>query len=1011
LALSLRLAGSVAGIALALPALAQEAPQTAQAQAATAATTTIEITGSRIRDPNAESPAPVTQVTAQELKFEGTTNVENLLNNLPSVAADQNSGVSNGSSGTANIDLRNLGAVRTLVLIDGRRLGPGDPAAIGGSAADVNFIPGPLVESVELLTGGASTDYGSDALAGVVNFKMKRNFEGAEIDQQFNFAQHNEDNKYLQGLETKAGDPVPGDAFDGFQRQSTVIIGANTPNGKGNVTIYATDLREDPVLQSARDYTACGIEHDSATTWKCFGSSNDRRFIGANYYDYTFSPTSNPGNTGAGKPNPGWVLAAQDGGAGPPFPHFNFAPYNYLQRDDQRYTAGGFSHLEVAPWADLYLDFGMSDDHTLAQIAPSGLFLAGGSSGLITINCANPFLSTAEQGIIGCKGNAGTASILMPGYRFADLPGLGSLPRIDDLRHTDYRFVTGSRGEIPDTDWTYDVGVQYFTAQLSESYANDVSGRKVNNALNVVNVNGVPTCQSVVDGTDPSCVPLNIFAGGGITRKALNYVVTPGFEEGSTAEMVAGGNVSGDLGAWGIKSPLAKDPVEAVFGYEYRTENLTLNTDTEFQTGDLLGQGTAVKPVNGSFDDNDFYAEAQIPVLQDVMLAKSLVLQTGIRVSEYDVNGTANTYSTDTWKFQGNWQVIDDFMLRGGYNRAARAPNTFELFQPSTVQNVGATDPCAPGGKATLAQCVASGLAPGQYHSPILNCPAGQCSEQIGGNLALKPETSDTWTWGVVMTPHILPNFIASVDYWDISIADYIQDNGILPGVTIGKCFSGTTSACGLIHRAPGSGIIYGTNGYIVAQNVNVNNVHTSGLDFKAGYKEDLAELGAPGLGSLNFSFVGTFTTDFTNSTFKNGNSYDCAGLYGELCGEPDPHWRHTFRTTWTTPWDADISVAWRHLGGVSLDSNQPNPSLNGNAGPVDYIDGHIGAQDYFDLAGTWQVNKVIELRAGINNILDKSPPVTDYSLGTGVITNNDNVFTNYDTLGRTLYFGINAKF
>src|SRR6202046_2053017 len=188
----------VASLAVA-PSFAQTTPQSAQAETAQAAPVeSIQVTGTRIRAPNVVAVAPVVSVTDEEVKLEGTTNVETLLNNLPQITASQNNTISNGSSGTATVDLRNLGTNRTLVLIDGKRLGPGDPA--GGSAADLNFIPATLVSSVEVLTGGASTDYGSDALAGVVNFKMKRDFEGIEIDQQFGAFQHDQQNNYAQGI-------------------------------------------------------------------------------------------------------------------------------------------------------------------------------------------------------------------------------------------------------------------------------------------------------------------------------------------------------------------------------------------------------------------------------------------------------------------------------------------------------------------------------------------------------------------------------------------------------------------------------------------------------------------------------------------------------------------------------------------------------------------------------------------------------------------------------------------
>jgi iron complex outermembrane recepter protein len=671
----------IASLAVA-PSFAQTVPQSAQVETAQAAPAgsveSIQVTGTRIRAPNVVAVAPVVSVTDEEVKLEGTTNVETLLNNLPQITASQNNTISNGSNGTATVDLRGLGTNRTLVLIDGKRLGPGDPG--GGSGADLNFIPATLVSSVEVLTGGASTDYGSDALAGVVNFKMKRDFEGIEIDQQVGAYQHDQQNSFAQGLLDADHVATPGNQLDGASRTSTIIAGANGANGKSNVTLYLTDAHTDPVLQASRDFSDCETISNGKSLF-CAGSivSPQGVFIG----------NVKPGAdgvlpTGAGSAsfasghqfttNPNGTNTLIDTTVNGGQPLFNFTPINAFLRDDQRYTAGGFAHDELASWADLYTDFGFLSDKTVQQLGPGGLFEGGGPTGSVLVNCNNPFLSAQEGQIFGCGDpkfvNAqGEVSILTPGVRFA------GVPRTTTFDHTDFRMVVGSRGDLP-FGFNYDVSVAYFTDIYAAQTGGFASFNKVQDALLVTtNAAGQPVCISGNAG----CIPLNIFTRGAAIGAAENSTIVDSLTVGQSQEVVAGASVSGDLGRFGGTSPFAKDPVSLVAGYEYRFEGVTYSPDQENQIGDLFGGPGPVPPVSGSFDDSDFYGEVHVPVIQDLPFAKAVDLDLGLRHSGYQVYGTDDTFDTNTWKFQGDWQIVSDVKLRGGYNRAARAPDTFEL--------------------------------------------------------------------------------------------------------------------------------------------------------------------------------------------------------------------------------------------------------------------------------------------------------------------------------------------
>jgi outer membrane receptor protein involved in Fe transport len=990
LKMSVALAALFAG-----PALAQEAPADQTAQAAPIET--IEVTGTRIREPNVTSPSPVMTVSSDELKLTGTINVETLLNSLPGVTPDQTSAVSNGSSGVATISLRNLGPDRTLVLIDGKRLGPGDPI-VGGSYADLDFIPSTLVSSVDVLTGGASTDYGSDAVAGVVNFKLNRNFQGLQIDQTFEIAEHGQHSD--QAAFNNANSPfpvaVPGDQLDGFERQSSILMGINGPDNKSNVTLYMTDSALDPVLESSRDWSACTVNgtfdaNGNVIGHTCGGSSTTnygRTLSFASGLDLAFNPAG--GNT--------YV----------PFSdalRFNYGPFNYLQREDQRYTGGALAHYDVASYLDLYSDVMFADDKTVSQIAPSGLFFGN----TYNINCNNPYLSAQQAGLLGCANQtaaAGSVQALI-GLRFA------GFDRQQYIEHFDERFVVGARGAIdPLPSWTYDASVVYWKSTVNSVYLNDLSITKINNALDAVTgPNGKPVCASGAAG----CVPLNAFQLGGVTTAAFNYLTEPLLQEDSTQETVASIDFAGDFGEWGGKSPLAKNPVAAAFGYSYRYENLSINPDEAYQTGDGAGQGGPTNAVAGSYDVSEEYAELHVPLIEDFTFAEDLNFDVGIRHGDYQIYGTADSFSTNSWKLAGSWAPFKDIRFRGGFNRSERAPNASDLFTPASIGLVSGSDPCSGAMPSdSLAACELTGVKPAQYGN-IPDCPAGQCSGLLGGNTALKPEVADTWTWGAVFTPTMVPGFAASVDYWTIQVDNEITSAANFAGSIVGSCATGNTLACSFIHRNPNSGIIFGNSGYIDAGEVNAGTLLTDGIDFSASYRKELADFGIENAGAVKFDFAGTLT-DRYSEPFLLGANYDCVGLYGVTCSStqsPLPAWKHRFRTTWYTPWNADFSLVWRHISGLSNENNTSQTLLAGDytgTGLYDYADAKIPAYNYFDIAASYKYNNVT-LRLGVNNILDKDPPIIDSSLGNAGVDNGNTYVGTYDTLGRVIYMTVSVKF
>ena len=379
-------------------AVAQEGDEAVDTVATAAETTTedstarqqtVYVTGTRIQSPNLTTTSPVSSVSAQDIKLQGVTRVEDLVTQLPQAFAAQNSTVSNGSSGTATVSLRNLGSTRTLVLIDGKRMPYGSP---NDPAADLNLIPGPLVERVDVLTGGASAVYGSDAIAGVVNFIMKDDYEGIQVDTQYGFFQHNNDydtNGNLRDVIAQRAQTNPrffklpdDNVIDGYSKEITAIMGINAPDGRGNLTAWLGYRNNDAILEGQRDYSACAIGSASATGFTCGGSSTayPGRFTDFATFDYTIDQT-----TGEFRD---WNSATDQ---------YNYGPLNYFQRPDQRYTVGFNGHYQINDNVEAYSQFMFMDYESNSQIAPTGDFFATG-----TLNCDNPLVSASQLAAIGC---------------------------------------------------------------------------------------------------------------------------------------------------------------------------------------------------------------------------------------------------------------------------------------------------------------------------------------------------------------------------------------------------------------------------------------------------------------------------------------------------------------------------------------------------------------------------------------------------------------------------------
>ncbi|HYL89124.1 MAG TPA: TonB-dependent receptor [Burkholderiales bacterium] len=948
----------------------------------------VEVTGTRLPQLSTEGPSPVTVMDAQDIRMDGQSKTEDLLNSLPQVMAQQTSAMSNGATGTAQVNLRNLGATRNLVLLNGRRLPAGSPrTGTQSPAADLNQIPAPLIQRVELLTGGASAVYGSDAVTGVVNFIMNDRFEGLQMDVYHSFYNHQQQNPdgiadivAKRGLTNPAQFQVPGDVgSDGAINSISLLMGKNFADNKGNATAYLQYKKEDPVLQASRDFSACALNPGAKFTCGGSGTSYPGEFI-----------------SGLGAADPGNVFTIADAaGNARPFAsatdQYNFGPLNYYRRPSEQYAAAAFAHLDITPKVRAYTELGFHDNHSLAQIAPSGSFFTQQ-----TISWDNPLLSASEKNAIAAglanpalfSGPGQTADILLARR---NVEGGG---RVDDIRHTSYRGVAGAKGEFS-PGLSYDAFVQTARVLYQNVYHNDFSITRIGRALDVVaGPGGVPTCRSVINGTDPNCVPWNIWAIGGVNQAALDYLQTPGLQNGETRMHVMNASVQADLGTRGVKMPAARDGLALAFGVERRKEALTLQTDTEFQTGDLAGQGGATPSVQGKLDVDEWFTEARLPIAQRVPMADLLSINGSYRRSSYSTGITTNTYGLGA-----EWAPVHNYRIRGSYAHAIRHANIQELFQPQTNGLTGMVDPCAgPAPTATAAQCAQSGVSAAQYGSVLLANPAGQYNVLTGGNPALTPETANTYTLGLVMTP--VRSVTATLDWWDIKIDDAV---GFAPAqTTLNNCvFSG--QFCNLVQR-DGLGTLWITPaGKVVATNQNLGGYHVSGLDIGINWT---MRMGANGFG---INFLGSYLDKWEFEPIKGQGKFDCAGLVGPNCGTPNPVWRHKVRGTWATPWNLDLALTWRHIDEVKNELTSSSPLL---AGTPPATDAKLDSRDYFDLAGLWTINKTFSLRAGVNNMFDIDPPIVSNVFAGPGIYGNGNTFPGiYDTLGRQVFMNLTMKF
>ncbi|WP_298912960.1 TonB-dependent receptor [uncultured Algimonas sp.] len=962
------------------------------------------------RSTNLTTTSPVTQINAAEFDARGVVQVEDLINTLPQAFGAQGSNLANGATGTSSINLRGLGSTRNLVLVNGRRMPYG---SLNTAAADVNFIPSALVSNVEILTGGASATYGSDAITGVVNFIIDDEFEGARLDTNFSFYQHN-NNGPLQGLlqEFATANPdqyrVPnGSVTDGETIDITGVVGGFFDGGRGHATAFAGYQKTDPIFQGDRDYAQCALGTRA----------------GGNEFSCSGSPTNQVANLlevapGYAFPN-GSVWARIDpAGTGTIIDRdfttdtFNFNPFNHYQRPNERYNLGAFVNYEITPDINFYSELLFMENSTNNQIAPSGVFGLGVNGDTGGVNCNNPFLSAQQVNFL-CTSNGLGAGDVAPVLLLRRNVEGG--PRNNDITHTTFRLLAGFEGDISGTNLGYDVSASYARVRRSEVYNNDLSIRAITRALNAVDDGaGNPICAinsrrdaaGALITVDPACVPYDIFSGQPPNPAAVDYLSNPLLRTGTTEQTILTAKMFGDFGDR-VRTGWADDTVAFAVGVEYRKDELDSNPDGNFLSGDGAGQGGPTNAIAGEQDVLDIFGELDIPLVQNRSGFYDAGLDLAYRRSEYD------NFGTDSYKVGLDWSPVQPIRFRGSYQRAVRAANVFELFAEQSIGlfdlsagSNGLFDPCAgTTPAATAAQCANTGVTAAQYGS-IADNPAGQFNTFGGGNLDLEPEVSDTYTFGFVFQPSFADGLTVSVDYFDISVDGFI---GTVPEqLSLNQCLeTGQAFFCDLVNRGSGGTLWANNSGFITATNLNTGELSTSGIDFLAGY-----DFRAGDFADMRISYVGTLLNDLTTKplpTSTTSQIYDCAGYYGGQCGAPNPEYRHKVDFNLRPDmWDSrlGLQLTWRHFGSVNVAQTSGQRALAGSFANVNRT---FGDQDYIDLSGNFAVTEDIIFRAGVNNVFDVDPPLSSI---VGTAPGNGNTYPQvYDAFGRYIFMGATIDF
>ncbi|MFK7829562.1 MAG: TonB-dependent receptor plug domain-containing protein [Congregibacter sp.] len=924
----------------------------------------VVVTGSRMVRRDLEAPSPVVTLSAESVQYSGNVTIEETLNELPQLASDNTSSVnSGGGSGILTADLRGLGPERTLVLVNGRRFTPADSRGV----TDLSSIPDALVERVEIMTGGASAVYGSDAVAGAINFVLKDDFEGIEFNTYYG--------------ETSAGDAKT--------QKYDLTIGGNFADGRGNAVVSGSYTDRGDIFFADRDYSAISL-FESGGTLVPGGSSNiPGTRVGitpadvANLNGLGFNPdTACPGTLGG--------IRFGDQGAVLPFcdpeDRFNFAPLNYLLRPLERIQFTSLAKFDITEKVTAYSELAFMENRNEWQQAPNagGLQSSGAPRGVYRIPsfASNPVLFDATRDFLVANADTfdpdgdGTAEIVSTGRRSEETG-----PRNYKYDRTSYSATVGLKGyfEVSDRTFNWDTFYQTQRAKTDEDIAGQLSSLRLSLGSDVtVDADGTARCTNQFVG----CVPVNFLGINSITPEAAAFI-SPNHGVTEVLERETfGGFISGDV------FDLPAGPISLGFGFEYREDRYDFRPDTAAQGGEF---GDPQPPIEASIDLTEFFFEARVPLLAGIKGVDYLGMEFAGRTSDYNTVGSVNT-----WQAAISYSPVDWARFRSSYNQAIRAPNINELFATQAIGFSAGDDPCDQDLNPSQAQkslCVQQGISANAIDTfDQINVGLGVRS---GGNPDLIEEEATTYTIGAVISPPFLDGLNITLDYYNIEIDGAV--NQLSAQQVINNCFrelDNSSSTCQAINRFPNGQI-----DFVDARSLNVAQVTASGLDLQADYSFDLPEgMALFNSASMRLSFIASWAFENETVAEPGQEGLDCLGLFGGACSgfnvfiQPDA--KYLFNASYISgPMFARLQ--WRGIPDIKL-----APGANNVVTSADGV-------NYFDFNVDYSFSDRLSFTLGVDNITDEEPPILGFSLA-----GDANVdISLYDVLGRRFFGGLRMNF
>ena len=925
---------------------------------------TIVVTGSRVARPNFETPAPTTSIDAATIQESGLPTLGDVLQRAPAVAVGL--GLSNAQNstdaGATFANLRGLGSFRTLTLVDGRRRVPG---SLTNSSVDLSSIPPSMVERVDIVTGGTSAVYGADAVTGVINVILDRDYEGLEFD-------------------FSMGAPQAGGAGDA--QQASLHWGDDFAGGRGDINVGVSYSRSSVLRATDRDFSSgrnfiffesnfpgysfdgvvpTNIVRRDPTTFLYANTGTIWYWNGSAYEYYTADPELRPQTSDEppffypwnGVAGFGWGT----GGDG-----FAFDEYGLLRAGFESLSALGSIDYDLGGGATWYLDAEIASSQTESPFQPN-FHPANGD--FLYVYRDNPLLPTSVQQFMDDRG----------------LPYLYVQRTHDDLGvrtgivdRLNYTVASGVRGDWGD-NWRYDVFAQYGEMQIDSRTTNTLIRSNYLNAIDAISDGaGGAMCRSAAARAE-GCVPIVAFGRNDtISQAQRDYLLHDLETELSLDQTLIGGSIAGDL------FNLPAGPLGTAFGFEYREENLSFRDDPLNQAGALLLN--APTPDNdGGFDVWEIYGEAVAPLLRNLPLIHSLQLEAAVRYSEYSHAGNSTT-----WKLGGMWSPIEALRFRYTTSRSVRAPTITDSFSPGITSFSFITDPCnaaeipaAPDPAVRAANCTALGVdVAGGYTDPT---PTVTRQVITGGNADLGPETSDSWTTGVIWSP--TDRLRMSIDYWNIELADAISALGV--GEILNNCVDSASTAnefCGLITRDPGTDAVVS----IENRPINIDRLEARGVDAQLQYSFD-----APWLfdGEVSLGVGATYLEEYNIVDVSPAGSF-VSEEAGEVQGTPLPQWRGNLSAAYMR---GPLRVSWfgNYIGSMEIDVAAP-------AGTYQAGFDHIDAVMLHSLYAQYEASEGLVVRAGINNLTDEAPPANPFTfMGAGGL---------YDNNGRYFWIGATIR-